>query len=258
MALGEAWLTPHRHSLAASPVCSPGAASRRVLHTSSHSKGCRLEDRKRCALSPPWMQKALSPVLGLYSQGTGRKRAVSQATISTQSRHPLGQTHSTSQLDLATDRASLRHLARPQVCLHTACLLTWYQCINDMDLFPNWNLYLHNAIPILSIIVTIPMLTIKAIYFYCGKYKNNEKTTLKKSCIVFPIFFLCVIFIQLELWLMWNFSAFWHIHFHMVLNGFWHISRQKYNSERYMHPFVHSSTIYNSQVIETIQMSIYG
>lgn len=107
---GEASLTPRRHSLAASPVCSPGAASRRVLHTSSHSKGCRLEDRKRCTLSPPWMQKALSPALGPYSQGTGRKMGVSQATISTQSRHPLAQTHRTSQLDLATDSAPVRPL----------------------------------------------------------------------------------------------------------------------------------------------------
>lgn len=39
------------------------------------------------------------------------------------------------------------------------------------------------------------MLTRKAIYFYCGKYKNNEKTTLKKSCIVFPVFFfMCDIY----------------------------------------------------------------
>ena len=141
---GEASLTPRRHSLAASPVCSPGAASRRVLHTSSHSKGCRLEDRKRCTLSPPWMQKALSPALGPYSQGTGRKRRVSQATISTQSRHPLAQTHHTSQLDLATDSAPVRPLLPygallvPKSVYYTACLLTWYQCTNDMDLFPNW------------------------------------------------------------------------------------------------------------------------
>ena len=110
MALGEARLTPRRHSLAASPVCSPGAASRRALHTSSHSKGCRLEDRKRCALSPPWMQKALSPALGLYSQATGGERGVSQVTISTQSRRPLGHTPRTSQLDLAPDCAPVRLL----------------------------------------------------------------------------------------------------------------------------------------------------
>ena len=56
---------------------------------------------------------------------------------------------------------------------------------------------------------------------------------------------------------MWKFSAFWHIHFHMVLNGFWHISRRKCNSKRYMHPFVHSSTVYNSQVIETINVHLW-
>lgn len=92
MALGQARLTPRRHSLAASPACSPGAASRRALRTSCHSKGCRLEDRRRCALSPPRKQKALSPALGLCSQATGRKRGVSQVTISTQSRRPLGRT----------------------------------------------------------------------------------------------------------------------------------------------------------------------
>ena len=26
-----------------------------------------------------------------------------------------------------------------------------------------------------------------------------------------------------------------------------HTSRQKYNSEKYMHPYIHSSTIYTSQ-----------
>ena len=30
-----------------------------------------------------------------------------------------------------------------------------------------------------------------------------------------------------------------------------HISRQKYNSKRYMHPYIHSSTIHNSQDMET-------
>lgn len=60
MALVEARLTPRRHSLAASPVCSPGAASRRAPHTSSHSKGCRLEDRKWCALSPLDTEGAVS------------------------------------------------------------------------------------------------------------------------------------------------------------------------------------------------------
>ena len=31
----------------------------------------------------------------------------------------------------------------------------------------------------------------------------------------------------------------------------WHISRQNYNLKRYMHSNVHSSTIYNSQDMET-------
>ena len=30
-----------------------------------------------------------------------------------------------------------------------------------------------------------------------------------------------------------------------------HIPRQNYNSKRYMHPYVHGSTIYNSQDMET-------
>lgn len=51
MAVGQARLTPHRHSSGASPVCSPAAASRRAPHTSSRSRGCHLEDRKRRALS---------------------------------------------------------------------------------------------------------------------------------------------------------------------------------------------------------------
>lgn len=115
MALREAWLTPRRHSLAASPVCSPGAASRRVLHTSSHSKGCRLEDRKRCALSPPLDAEGTVSCPGAL-QPRDWKRGVSQATISTQSRHPLGQTHCTSQLDLATDRAPVRPLLPSGPC----------------------------------------------------------------------------------------------------------------------------------------------
>ena len=36
----------------------------------------------------------------------------------------------------------------------------------------------------------------------------------------------------------------------------WHISGQNYNSERYMHPYVHSSTIHNSQDMETTWKSI--
>ena len=35
-----------------------------------------------------------------------------------------------------------------------------------------------------------------------------------------------------------------------------HISRQNYNLKRYMHPYVHNSTIYNSQDMETTWMSI--
>ena len=35
-----------------------------------------------------------------------------------------------------------------------------------------------------------------------------------------------------------------------------HISRWNYNSKRYMHPYVHSSTIHNIQDIETTYMSI--
>ena len=35
-----------------------------------------------------------------------------------------------------------------------------------------------------------------------------------------------------------------------------HISRQNCNSKRYMHPYVHSSTIYNSQDMETTYMPI--
>ena len=35
-----------------------------------------------------------------------------------------------------------------------------------------------------------------------------------------------------------------------------HISGQNYNSKRYMHPYVQSSTIYNSQDMETTSMSI--
>ena len=35
-----------------------------------------------------------------------------------------------------------------------------------------------------------------------------------------------------------------------------HVSRQNYNSKRYMHPHVHSSTIYNNQDRETTWMSI--
>ena len=34
-----------------------------------------------------------------------------------------------------------------------------------------------------------------------------------------------------------------------------HISGEKYNSKRYMHPNVHSSIIYNSQDIEAIKCS---
>lgn len=35
-----------------------------------------------------------------------------------------------------------------------------------------------------------------------------------------------------------------------------HISRQSYNSKRYMHPNVHSSAVYNSQYTEATQISI--
>ena len=31
----------------------------------------------------------------------------------------------------------------------------------------------------------------------------------------------------------------------------WVYTRQNYNSKRYMHPYVHSSTIYDSQDMET-------
>ena len=34
-----------------------------------------------------------------------------------------------------------------------------------------------------------------------------------------------------------------------------HVSGQNYNSKRYVHPYVHSSTIHNSQDMETTQMS---
>ena len=45
--------------------------------------------------------------------------------------------------------------------------------------------------------------------------------------------------------------------FHMIQQSpSWHISRQNYNSKRYMHPYVHSSTIHNSQHMETTLMSI--
>ena len=35
-----------------------------------------------------------------------------------------------------------------------------------------------------------------------------------------------------------------------------HICRQTYNSKRYMHPYVHNSTIHNSQDVETTLKSI--
>ena len=35
-----------------------------------------------------------------------------------------------------------------------------------------------------------------------------------------------------------------------------HIPRQNYNSKRYMHPYVHSSSIHNSQDMETIYICI--
>ena len=35
-----------------------------------------------------------------------------------------------------------------------------------------------------------------------------------------------------------------------------HISRQNSNSKRYMHPYVHSSIVHNSQDMETTEMSI--
>ena len=37
-----------------------------------------------------------------------------------------------------------------------------------------------------------------------------------------------------------------------------HISRQHFNSKRYMHPSVHKSTIYHSQDIETPRYSLTG
>lgn len=171
MALGEAWLTPRHHSLAASPVCSPGAASRRALHMSSHSKGCRLEDRKWCALSPPWMQKALSPALGLYSQATGRERGVSQVTISTQSR-PLGHTPRTSQLDLAPDCAPLPcgrcFITAPclspspsthSMSLDTAPVCQWHGSFSQLEIC----IYIVQLLFYLAQLL-FPMLTIKAIY----------------------------------------------------------------------------------------------
>ena len=36
-----------------------------------------------------------------------------------------------------------------------------------------------------------------------------------------------------------------------------HTSRENSYSKRYVHPNVHSSTIYNSQEMEAIEMSIY-
>ena len=36
----------------------------------------------------------------------------------------------------------------------------------------------------------------------------------------------------------------------------WHISRQNYNTKRYVHLYVHSSPIYNSQDMETTYMTI--
>ena len=34
-----------------------------------------------------------------------------------------------------------------------------------------------------------------------------------------------------------------------------HITRQNYNSKRYMYPYIHSSTIHNNQDVETIKVS---
>ena len=40
--------------------------------------------------------------------------------------------------------------------------------------------------------------------------------------------------------------------YNMILQSHcWHIPRQNYNLKRYMHPYVHSSTIHNSQDLET-------
>lgn len=80
MALSQARLTPHHHSSGASPACSPVAASRRALHMSSRSRGCRLEDRK-CPQRVPLaslVQKPKSSAQGLRSQETGRRKGRSR------------------------------------------------------------------------------------------------------------------------------------------------------------------------------------
>lgn len=85
MALG--WLTPRHHSLRASPVCSPGAASRTVPHMSSRSRGCHLEDRKPCCPKPPLVWNAMSPARA--SQAERLRERVCQAWVPTQPDLPL-------------------------------------------------------------------------------------------------------------------------------------------------------------------------
>lgn len=138
MAPGEAWLTPHHHSLGASPICSPGAASRRVLHTSSHSKGCHLEDRKRCALSPLGCRRQHLLPWGYTAKGLGERRGVSStAERPVWSSSGASLPHVTAGLRLQTvlpcgvslvqrihhSLLPSRAIPLPQACLHTARLL---------------------------------------------------------------------------------------------------------------------------------------
>lgn len=162
MAPGEAWLTPHHHSLGASPICSPGAASRRVLHTSSHSKGCHLEDRKRCALSPLGCRRQHLLPWGYTAKGLGeRQECVKQcwAPGVIFLRHKPTARHSWTS---ATDRAPVRRLlsaedppqspsfpcysSSPSLSTHSTSTvpMTWI-------FFLIGSLYLCYAIPILSI-----------------------------------------------------------------------------------------------------------
>ena len=148
MAPGEAWLTPHHHSLGASPICSPGAASRRVLHTSSHSKGCHLEDRKRCALSPLGCRRQHLLPWGYRAKDLGERRGVSSdAECPAWSSSGASLPHVAAGLRLQTVLPCGRSVVQrcttvsflPVLFLFPRSVYTQHvYCANDMDLFPNW------------------------------------------------------------------------------------------------------------------------
>lgn len=137
MALGQARLTPHRHSSGASPVCSPAAASRRALHTSSRSRGCRLEDRNTVPSAPP-VQKPKSPARRLRSQETGRRKSESGCTPGTTflSEH----THRNQSWPWATDGTTVQRSTSDltALLLSQVCCTQHTHHINQVYLFPNW------------------------------------------------------------------------------------------------------------------------